>query len=68
MLKKKHELLCKDHDHCEITLADDEDKILTHEIGTKPLKFPYTMYLDLEVFNQNMNDVLMIQINHTHNL
>ena len=45
---KKHELPCKDHDYCEIILPDDEDKILKHEKGTKSLKCPYTVYLDLE--------------------
>ena len=37
---KKHELLCKYHDYCEIILPDGEDKILKHEIGTKSLKCP----------------------------
>ena len=45
---KKHEKLCLDHDYCEIILPDEEDKFIKYETGSKTLKCPYSLYLDLE--------------------
>ena len=45
---KNHAKLCLDHDYCEIILPDDEDKFIKYDTGSKSLKCPYSMYLDLE--------------------
>ena len=45
---KKHELVCEDHDYCELVMPEDKHKILKHATGSKSLKIPHTIYLDIE--------------------
>lgn len=45
---EKHERLCKEHDFCEVLPPNDKNEIIKHNFGSKSLRQPYTIYLDLE--------------------
>ena len=45
---KKHELVCENHDYCEVLMPDDNNKILKHTTGSKSLKMPHAIYVDIE--------------------
>ena len=45
---KKHELVCDNHDYCEILMSDDKNKILKYASGSKSLKMAHAIYVDIE--------------------
>ena len=45
---KEHELVCEDHDHCEVVMPDDKNKILKHTTGSKSLKMAHAISVDIE--------------------
>ena len=52
---KKHETICKDHDFCDITMTDEDNKILKYISGEKSLRVPFTIYADLECLLRKIN-------------
>ena len=45
---KKHELVCENHDFCEIVMPEDKDKVLKYIQGSKSLKMSYSIYVYIE--------------------
>ena len=45
---KEHELVCEDHDHCEVVMPDDKNKILKNTTGSKSLKMAHAISVDIE--------------------
>ena len=45
---KEHELICDNHDYCEIIMPDEKHKILKYLEGSKRIKMEHAIYLDLE--------------------
>ena len=45
---KEHELICDNHDYCEIIVPDENHKTLKYLQGTKCVKMEHAIYLDLE--------------------
>ena len=45
---KEHELVCDNHDYCELIMPDKKDEILKYAQGTKSLKMEHAIYVDLE--------------------
>ena len=45
---KKHELICENHDCCEVLMPDDKSKISKHSTGSKSLKMAHAIYVDIE--------------------
>ena len=45
---KKHELVCENHDYCEVLIPDDKNKILKYATGSKSLKMAHAIYVDIE--------------------
>lgn len=37
-----------EHDFCEVLPPNDKNEIIKHNFGSKSLRQPYTIYLDLE--------------------
>ena len=45
---KRHELVCENHDYCEVVMPDGRNKILKYAAGSKSLKMPHAIYVDIE--------------------
>ena len=45
---KKHEKICKNHDFCDLKMADVDNNILESKPGKESLKHPFVVYADLE--------------------
>ena len=50
----KHELVCDNHNYCEILMPDDKNKILKYSSRSKSLKMAHAIYVDTECSN-NLN-------------
>ena len=45
---KEHEVVCENHNHCEVVMPDDRNKILKYATGSKSLKMTHAIYVDIE--------------------
>ena len=45
---KEHEEICNNHDSCRIGMPKQVEEILKYNLGEKPLKPPFAIYLDLQ--------------------
>ena len=45
---KKHKNVCENHDYCYVEMPEEDNKILKYNQGEKSMKFPFTIYADLE--------------------
>ena len=45
---KKHERVCRDHDHCHVEMPNEDNKILKCNHGEMTLKVPFMIYADIE--------------------
>ena len=52
---RKHEIICNDHDFCDIKMPDEDNKILKYILGEKSLKVTFIIYANLECLLGKMN-------------
>ena len=52
---KKHKNVCENHDYCYVEIPEEDNKILKYNHGEKSMKFPFTIYADLESLLEKMN-------------
>ena len=52
---KKHENVCKSHNHCYVEVPKDDNKVLKCNHGEKYMKFPFIIYVDLESLLEKTN-------------
>ena len=45
---KKYELVCENHDYCEVVMPDDKNRIIKYASGSKSLKMAHAIYVDIE--------------------
>ena len=45
---KNHELVCDNHNYCEILMPNGNNKILKYIPGSKSLKITHVIYVDIE--------------------
>ena len=45
---KEPELVCENHDYCEVVMPDDRNKIIRYASGSKSLKMTQAIYVDIE--------------------
>ena len=45
---KKHYNVYKNHDYCFVEIPKEDNEILKHYHGVKPMKCPFIIYADLE--------------------
>ena len=45
---KEDELVCENHEYCEIVMSDDKNKIIKYATGSKSLKMTHAIYVDIE--------------------
>ena len=50
-----HELICDNHDYCEIIMPDEKHKILKYLEGSKCINMEHSIYLDLECILSKYN-------------
>ena len=44
---KKHERVCKNHDHCHIDMPEEGENMIQYSPGNISLKAPFIIYADL---------------------
>ena len=52
---KKHKNVCKNHDYCYVEMPEEDNQLLKYKQGKKSMKFPLTIYADLESLLEKMN-------------
>ena len=52
---KKHKNVCENHDYCYVQMPEKDNKILKYNQGEKFMKFPFTIYANVELVLEKMN-------------
>ena len=52
---KKHESICKNHDHCYVNMPKEDSKILKYNHGEKSMRASFIFYADLECLPEKMS-------------